>query len=346
MYAIESNKQSAEWARENIVRNGFTDQIEVISINENSIDPFNVIEQNENWKLITFTMCNPPFFDENKESIDDDLSKNRSGNRKPPTNVKTGIECEIMTPGGEVEFVSKMIQQSKHLKHRVNIFTTMLGHKTSFQHILNELKANEICNFCSAEFCQGKTTRWGIAWTFRFNLLLRTVPMLGATQPKSPINFYPNDVDDIDLAAKKVLKIMSTLAQPSNPDNSIESLSEHSFRFIAFSNSWSNQRRKRREQMRNQSNNDTEESDEMANPKRCKLDIAVNDEANQSNNQNDATNNDFKQPVLHIEINTLSQTASEFKTVVEIQLKYLNGIAGINGLHELLQFIRNKWPNK
>ena len=42
----------------------------------------------------------------------------------------------------------------------------MLGHKKSVGIILGLLEKEGISNIIQTEFCQGNTTRWGIAWTF------------------------------------------------------------------------------------------------------------------------------------------------------------------------------------
>lgn len=201
MFAIELNEESVKYARENVKQNGLTERIQVIDCASKD-DPFDALDQCKEWERFDFTMCNPPFFKDDHDS-DDDTAKETS-KRKPANNAKTGITCELTTTGGEVEFVKKIIQRSTQLKRVVNVFTTMLGHKTSVQPITQELKSHGITNYCTSEFCQGWTKRWGVAWTFRNNLLLRTVPVIGQTQPKPPHRFLPDDVDDPDIATKKL----------------------------------------------------------------------------------------------------------------------------------------------
>lgn len=212
MYAIESNVDSIEYARANVTANQLQNRIEIFenSSKEHLFD--SLIQNSDKWQNIDFTMCNPPFFHEELESDSesDELKEPdmdeipHADKQKPPNNAKTGIACELLTTGGEVEFVKKIIQQSKHIHERIRIFTTMLGHKASLNPILQELKMLGITNFCTSEFCQGWTKRWGVAWTFRNDLPLRLVPTLGQTQPKPPQRFLPNDVDDPELAAKKL----------------------------------------------------------------------------------------------------------------------------------------------
>lgn len=201
MFAIELNEESVNYARDNVSKNGLNDRIEIIDCASKD-EPLDALDQCKNWKHFDFTMCNPPFFKDELESDDDTAEQSKK--RKPANNAKTGINCELTTTGGEVEFVRKIIQTSSQLKEKINIFTTMLGHKTSVQPILQELKSQGITNYCNGEFCQGWTKRWGVAWTFRNDLPLRIVPVIGQSQPKPPQRFLPNDIDDPDIATKKL----------------------------------------------------------------------------------------------------------------------------------------------
>lgn len=209
MYAIEINENSIEFARTNVAANGLQDRIEILE-NVSKEDPLDSLNQNsDKWQRFDFTMCNPPFFRDESESDSDESKETEDGaekceKQKPPNNAKSGIGCELMTTGGEVEFVKKIIQRSKEFRDRVSIFTTMLGHKASLAPISQELKTIGITNMCTSEFCQGWTKRWGVAWTFRNDLPLRLVPTLGQTQPKPPQRFLPKDVDDPEIAAKKL----------------------------------------------------------------------------------------------------------------------------------------------
>ena len=62
---------------------------------------------------VDFTMCNPPFYSDRAEVL-------RSAEAKElgPNAVCTGADTEMLTPGGEVAFVNKMVQESLILKTR------------------------------------------------------------------------------------------------------------------------------------------------------------------------------------------------------------------------------------
>lgn len=319
MYATEVNKTSVEYARQNISRNGFETRISLVESNDGLSEIINQTHQ------IHFTMCNPPFFSDDDSC---EPSRDRTGKRKSANNAKTGIKCELSVSGGEVEFVKQIIEQSKTLGSRVKVFTTMLGQKTSVYNVITILKANEIYNYCTSEFCQGRTTRWGIAWTHDNSLLLRTVPELGQTYLKTSINLCLDNTDRSSKISDDLVDIFEGLV---NAENKVEKMSENQFRFLALNNSWSNQRRKRREEERNAGLHlQQAKDDESLTQKRIRIEPQQQTDTKEPNNT---------LPLLHVEVMVEPNPCDR---VDEITLKYLNGHSGINGVHELSQLIQNK----
>lgn len=73
----------------------------------------------------------------------------------------------MVTPGGEVAFVSRMIDESLVLQDRVQWYTSMLGKLSSVATLVQKLRDKGVGNYAVTEFVQGsKTRRWGIAWSF------------------------------------------------------------------------------------------------------------------------------------------------------------------------------------
>jgi hypothetical protein len=52
----------------------------------------------------------------------------------------------------------------------------MVGHKSSLKALKSELVKVGVASSTHTEFCQGHTTRWGLAWTFLPELNLELVP--------------------------------------------------------------------------------------------------------------------------------------------------------------------------
>lgn len=357
MYATETNADSIEFAKRNIETNKLQEKISIITECKDN-EPFATVVHNQTFTGAIFTMCNPPFFDENQSPEDEQEStqKNRTGKRKPPNNAKTGSPDEIMIAGGEVEFVSKMIENSKNVGNMIQIYTTMLGCKSSFTAIQQELWQNGITNFCTTEFCQGQTTRWGIAWTLQNDLLLRTVPNYGQSSvaQKKQMTFTVKDTMNIEKVHSRLLAILqglegSKLVSLQEGDNSGDKTNRNliEFYFIADKNSWSNQRRRRRAEARarGQTSNDSQNPSQQSNKN-------SDSEANMSvNNQTVVKYNDEKiangsPPLLHVNVKIVKEINFDvFQSTIFIILEYLNGTARIDGAHQLLQFIINTWKN-
>lgn len=75
---------------------------------------------------------------------------------------------EMVTPGGEIAFVSQMIEESLQLRDKVKWYTTMFGKLSSVSIIVENLIDLGCRNYAVTEFVQGtKTRRWAVAWSWR-----------------------------------------------------------------------------------------------------------------------------------------------------------------------------------
>ncbi|KAG4065220.1 hypothetical protein HA402_012662 [Bradysia odoriphaga] len=196
-----------------------------------------------------FCLCNPPFF----STLDDvnsniPIKKNRTGHRPSPHNGRTGINCELIAEGGECDFVEKIINESCQLRDAIKIYTTMLGHKSSVDKIVKLLMTNGITNFCQTEFCQGHTTRWGIAWTFCSDIYLRMVPVYGQHSVTTKVfTHHITTHDDIMHTFRLVEKSLQSVTV-SVKDTDFTNPSCVTFKGVApVENTWSRQRQRRRE---------------------------------------------------------------------------------------------------
>lgn len=128
-------------------------------------------------------MCNPPFY-----ASHDEMIQSAEAKTLPPSSVGgvlllsrsslfqtrsnyvqtcTGTESEMVTPGGEVAFVTRMIDESLHLRDRVTWYTSMLGKLSSVAELVKMLIKHDNHNYAVTEFVQGgKTKRWALAWSW------------------------------------------------------------------------------------------------------------------------------------------------------------------------------------
>ncbi len=111
---------------------------------------------------IDFTVSNPPFY-----SSTSDLLSSAAAKSRPPRSACTGADVEMVTPGGEIAFVSRMIDESKILKDRCQWYTSMVGKYSSVEIIVGNLRGAGVDNWAVKDLVQGnKTRRWAVAWSW------------------------------------------------------------------------------------------------------------------------------------------------------------------------------------
>ncbi|CAG9813635.1 unnamed protein product [Phaedon cochleariae] len=250
MVATEVDKESISYARKNIERNNMQDLIEVTEVDKNTF--LKIIAENGDYD---FCMCNPPFFASTQELGSGMNTRNLS--RPRPKNSFCASVNEVVVKGGEVDFISCLINESKEVGEAVKIYSTMVGHKKYLPQLKKLLREVQVTSFKETEFCQGNTTRWGLAWTFCQSLDLKKCPdpmklVERKLKSKDPLCFKLPVVEINDLhfcsATDRLLDIFSSLQM------SVEEVTRKNnirrFFVSAFSNNWSNQRKKRREKNR------------------------------------------------------------------------------------------------
>ncbi|KAF3918591.1 hypothetical protein AA313_de0201915 [Arthrobotrys entomopaga] len=159
--ATEIDPASLLHASKNIQQNSLETRITLVDVSHAEyIFPKEVTESAES---IDFTMCNPPFY----SSVNDMMSSAKLKS-VPPLSACTGSTTEMVTEGGEVAFVGRIIDESLKLREKVRWYTSMLGKLTSVEKVVDKLKENEISNYVVGEFVQGvgKTKRWAVGWSF------------------------------------------------------------------------------------------------------------------------------------------------------------------------------------
>ncbi|OCB86054.1 hypothetical protein A7U60_g6952 [Sanghuangporus baumii] len=161
MWLLEIDPISFESAVDNVQQNNLADRIMVMKVA--SPDFIFVPFQMEQNRMFTFTMCNPPFYADAEE-----IERSAGSKELEPNSACTGAEVEMITPGGEETFVARMVMESTSagIKDRCLWFTSMLGKLSSFEKIVEVLRANQIDNYALTELVQGQTRRWAIAWSF------------------------------------------------------------------------------------------------------------------------------------------------------------------------------------
>jgi 23S rRNA A1618 N6-methylase RlmF len=166
--ATDVDPHSLEWARRNVERNPVAaGRVEfVLNAHPERLLLGVVPELSEEdgrahkeQDCFDFVMCNPPFFEGDGET---------HRNRKSSIHAHSKRnELVFDATGGEVAFIGTMIDESAVLRGRVVWYTTMLGRKASLGPLRRKLGGTDgITCVRTAEFIQGRTTRWGLAWSY------------------------------------------------------------------------------------------------------------------------------------------------------------------------------------
>ncbi|XP_066932211.1 RNA N6-adenosine-methyltransferase mettl16-like [Clytia hemisphaerica] len=271
--ATDVDETSCKYAQQNVEQNHMQHQITIQHKRENESFFESVLSQHpqSQTKLFHFTMCNPPFF---AEVYDGHVTYNRTNRRPSPASTSTATESERATEGGEVSFVERMIDESLRTKNAIRWYTTMLGKKSSMKPLIQRLKDAEITNYTTTEFSQGRTTRWGLAWSFSDNRppsKLLEKPSKKKKKAKPFIMSFTRDFfveteilnikstaksteidavvwDIVKVVEKELLDLQISLDAPEH----IELMNSGAYELTgkAFANTWIHSRQKRRKEKR------------------------------------------------------------------------------------------------
>lgn len=152
--------ENVKWAHKNIQANDCSDRIELYLVDKDGpMIPIDKVKEN----ALDFTMTNPPFY-----KSEDEMKQSLSGKAQPPPTACTGAEVEMVTEGGEVGFVERIMNESLVLREQVQWYTTMFGYMSSVTAVVDKLRRHGIENYAVKAFIQGeKTRRWAVGWSFR-----------------------------------------------------------------------------------------------------------------------------------------------------------------------------------
>lgn len=204
--------------------------------------------------LFHATMCNPPFYRDAEE-----MQSSLAAKKEPPHAVCSGSPGEMITPGGEVAFVTRLVQESLTRRRDVTWYTSMLGKLLSVSEIVRELVKNDIDNYAITELTQGKTKRWAIAWTFAPHRLpdeIARAANVAAQLPasNSTARILPYDLVEASTRLRALIRSLDGAAidayrPPAARADEIESkAATQSFHIRLSYNSWNRAARRKKQQ--------------------------------------------------------------------------------------------------
>ncbi|XP_076811110.1 RNA N(6)-adenosine-methyltransferase mettl16-like [Clavelina lepadiformis] len=186
--ATEVDEKNYNHAVSNVEKNGLMEKIKVRKTEKEDdllcVDAFDAC------------MCNPPFFTDEEELTVEE-------GRPTPNSACSGSKNEII--GGDFHYAERMFNESVTTNdNKQRWYTTMLGKKSSFVRILQFLRDHDVKTVASTEFCQGRTMRWGVAWSFSA-LNVSAIPKISRKEKKLSFLSKFLSSGDAVLVLKKIL---------------------------------------------------------------------------------------------------------------------------------------------
>ena len=120
-------------------------------------------------ELIDITLCNPPFHSTTAEANAGSQKKWKNlGHKKTEKPVLNfgGQTSELRCKGGEVAFISKMIEESANIKEQCLWFTSLVSKSENLPAIYSALKKVGAISIKTINMSQGNKISRLVAWTF------------------------------------------------------------------------------------------------------------------------------------------------------------------------------------
>lgn len=301
MLATEANIEDYHQAQENMKNNDLNELIQLVLTDKHQL--FKLPENNDS--QFFFTLCNPPYYETHEEIRP----------REEFQGEMCGRQHEISIQGGEVDFVSQLIHESRFISSRVKVFSSMVGHKRNVSILREKLQGiSEIKSISITELCQGRTMRWVIAWTYDPCIQLSITSIRAEAKIKEkeqkPITFhYKTSFHCLDISNSLKVWLSSLNVDVAKEGKTNEKTCY--LRLKTTQTNWRGQRARRRAaemhepSMKKSKPNESEEEE-------IKLDCQL----------------------------YLNKISDEDK--VTFQFIYLDGSAGKNGMSELIQCMKRK----
>ncbi|ODQ66363.1 hypothetical protein NADFUDRAFT_50279 [Nadsonia fulvescens var. elongata DSM 6958] len=192
--ATDINHQSLLVARENVSANALEDQIRIVE--KSPKDSFFDFSE-----TLDFTMCNPPFY-----ASPEEITELESFKHDKPRSKLLAHPNELITEGGEIQFIRKMFEDSytyvfcnslEKRKNHQTWFTTMIGKQSTLHTLIPLLKSKyQLDNYVITTLVQGQhTRRWVLGWSFGYHRASDSISRI--SQTNSPLKSLNPPVTEI-----------------------------------------------------------------------------------------------------------------------------------------------------
>ncbi|WP_160136872.1 23S rRNA (adenine(1618)-N(6))-methyltransferase RlmF [Chryseobacterium sp. c4a] len=117
----------------------------------------------------TFSMCNPPFHDSKESMIKGNIRKTKNLNKGKAQKTLLnfgGQQSELWCEGGELAFITNMINESVQYSSQVLWFTCLVSKKDNLYKLTSLLKKVKALEVKTIDMAQGQKISRVLAWTF------------------------------------------------------------------------------------------------------------------------------------------------------------------------------------
>ncbi len=157
------NPSSIASAKKIISENNLSNVIE-LKLQTSSLHIFKgIVNENER---IDISICNPPFYSSSEEAAVEAAKKRKNLKIKSSKLNFGGKDSELWCLGGEVNFILRMIQESKEVQDNCRFFSSLVSKADSLPSIYNELKKVKAKEIKTIDMAQGQKKSRLVAWTF------------------------------------------------------------------------------------------------------------------------------------------------------------------------------------
>jgi len=139
-------------AEENVKRNHLSDKIKMI-LQPDCLKVFDGVF-NDAADRFCFCLCNPPFHESTEQMNTNPIKDNKA------------TELESVCQGGEVGFISRIIEESARRPRQFMWFTSLVARAASMKRLVPILAEKQPSAVRRVTLFQGKQTRWMLCWSF------------------------------------------------------------------------------------------------------------------------------------------------------------------------------------
>ncbi len=117
-------------------------------------------------KRFDLVISNPPFHKSKKEAIAATQRKHVNLNSKTTVSAYQGVETELWTKGGELQFIGTLITESKSYASQIQWFSTLVSKKEHLPILQRQIHNAEADDCRIFELAQGQKQSRILTWTY------------------------------------------------------------------------------------------------------------------------------------------------------------------------------------